>query len=627
MKSKGILFVLPLLLVSCQKPSPSLDQIKVMIEPDDSYVVDTPLLKIERGSDATFHVRMNEGYLFDACSYENYQVITSGTQDISLTFMDVKYSMVVSIYTKKENKKDNPNSSSSHPSSSINNSSTIEESSIVSSGRPLTEIDLNYHAGTSSFISTSEESIAVSYKGEHLRTNALNGYEYLKEKTGYQFDCWNTKADGSGENVYFGSKVPYDTTDLYPVYLEESPSSDFTFSLKHKGYEITSYVGNDTEVVIPATYEGQPVVSIGYQSFENKSVKKIHLSKNIGFIKPNAFLNSSLEEITFVDNLENIFDTSFTGSNIKTVHINAIRKPVGSGTYYDTFTNKIDYLDMVKDEKKIILFSGSSTRYGYDSTLMEAAYPDYKVVNMGVFAYVNIKPQIEVIKHYLKSGDIFINSPEFDYWCLDCQFGSDTQFEKNLFYFFEGNFNCLQYIDISKYDDFFNSFRSFQGERNLLPTKDYSYNAYHYDDDNVYYDDEIYNINGDLILYRPNNDADERISQPETPYTTTVFTQVMFDSLNAIYLELGIMGVDCYFTYAPKNIRSLTVESDSNEIQKLGVMISQKIQVPILGDIFNSLLPGTCFYLIDNHLSTEYAGYRTQDVISWLTSERQNQQD
>ena len=197
---------------------------------------------------------------------------------------------------------------------------------------------------------------------------------------------------------------------------------------------------------------------------------------------------------------------------------------------------------MVKDEKKIILFSGSSTRYGYDSTLMEAAYPDYKVVNMGVFAYVNIKPQIEVIKHYLKSGDIFINSPEFDYWCLDCQFGSDTQFEKNLFYFFEGNFNCLQYIDISKYDDFFNSFRSFQGERNLLPTKDYSYNAYHYDDDNVYYDDEIYNINGDLILYRPNNDADERISQPETPYTTTVFTQVMFDSLNAIYLELGIMG-------------------------------------------------------------------------------------
>ncbi|MCR4698208.1 MAG: hypothetical protein K5762_02460, partial [Bacilli bacterium] len=344
----------------------------------------------------------------------------------------------------------------------------------------------------------------------------------------------------------------------------------------------------------------------------------------ISEIKPNAFLNSSLEEITFVDNLEGIFSVSFTGCKVKTVHINAVREPVYSGSYYDTFTNKVDYLDQVKDEKKIVLFSGSSTRYGYDSTMIETAYPDYKVVNMGVFAYVNVKPQIDVIKHYLKEGDIFINSPEFDYWCLDNQFGSDNKFEKNLFYFFEGDFNNLQYVDVSKYSNFFDSFRCFQGERNLLPAKGYSYNAYHYDDDGVYYDDEIYNINGDLILHRDNNPFDGLISQTKTPYTTDPFQQSMFDAINGIYYDLLDMGVDCYFTYAPKNIRALTDESNSNEIQKLGNLINQQITIPILGDIFASLHPGTCFYLIDNHLSSEYVTYRTQDVISWLNNARQN---
>ncbi|MCR4698316.1 MAG: hypothetical protein K5762_03010, partial [Bacilli bacterium] len=216
-----------------------------MIEQDDNYVVDKPLLTIDRGSNATFHVRMNEGFLFDACSYSNYQVILEGAQDVSLTFMDVKYSMVVSIYTKKkEEKKDEPTSSN-------NSSIVIEDSSIISSSEPLMKGELNYHAGAGSFISSEEEVMVVPVKGVHLRENSLNGYDYLQEKPGYQLDCWNTKADGSGENVYFGSRVPYNTSDLYPVYLPESSSEDFTFELKDKGYQITGYLGTQTEVVIP----------------------------------------------------------------------------------------------------------------------------------------------------------------------------------------------------------------------------------------------------------------------------------------------------------------------------------------------------------------------------------------
>ena len=110
--------------------------------------------------------------------------------------------------------------------------------------------------------------------------------------------------------------------------------------------------------------------------------------------------------------------------------------------------------------------------------------------------------------------------------------------------------------------------------------------------------------------------------QPETPYTVETFYPELFDGLEDIYDDLGNIGVECYFTFAPKNIRSLTEESTDNEIVSLNDLFVQKLTVKILGNIQDLLFPGTCFYLIDNHLSTEYARVRTNKVIDWLTKAR-----
>ena len=68
----------------------------------------------------------------------------------------------------------------------------------------------------------------------------------------------------------------------------------------------------------------------------------------------------------------------------------------------------------MKDKKKIVLFSGSSTRFGYDSEMIDQAFPDYEVVNMGVFAYSPALPQLELIRSCMKEGDVLLDSPEFD---------------------------------------------------------------------------------------------------------------------------------------------------------------------------------------------------------------------
>ena len=46
--------------------------------------------------------------------------------------------------------------------------------------------------------------------------------------------------------------------------------------------------------------------------------------------------------------------------------------------------------------------------------MIDQAFPDYEVVNMGVFAYSPALPQLELIRSCMKEGDILLDSPEFD---------------------------------------------------------------------------------------------------------------------------------------------------------------------------------------------------------------------
>lgn len=78
------------------------------------------------------------------------------------------------------------------------------------------------------------------------------------------------------------------------------------------------------------------------------------------------------------------------------------------------FQDKYDRLLQLKDRKKIVLFSGSSTRFGYDSAMIDDAFEEYDVVNMGVFAYTSALPQLQLILECMQEGDILLHAPEFD---------------------------------------------------------------------------------------------------------------------------------------------------------------------------------------------------------------------
>lgn len=113
--------------------------------------------------------------------------------------------------------------------------------------------------------------------------------------------------------------------------------------------------------------------------------------------------------MTLFDNLQQISDYAFEDcTSLQTLYINAATAPVYSGSYYATFADKYDRLLSLADTQKLVLFSGSSARFGYDSAALDAALPHYEVVNMGVFAYTNALPQLELIRAQMRPGDLLL---------------------------------------------------------------------------------------------------------------------------------------------------------------------------------------------------------------------------
>ena len=154
------------------------------------------------------------------------------------------------------------------------------------------------------------------------------------------------------------------------------------------------------------------MVEIAAGAFTNAACREIILPDTLRRIEPGAFTGCAVESLTLFDNLQTVSDYAFAGCTaLRTLHINAATAPVYSGSYYATFADKYDRLLSLSKTRKLVLFSGSSARFGYDSAALDQALPSYAVVNMGVFAYTNALPQLELIRSQLQEGDLLLLSP------------------------------------------------------------------------------------------------------------------------------------------------------------------------------------------------------------------------
>ena len=478
-------------------------------------------------------------------------------------------------------------------------------------------LNVTYHVNGGVLKYDSADTVTLTAANTHLRFNTAQGTRYM-QRPGYQLIGWNTMPDGSGVSVGLGSRMERaEDLVLYAQWAKENPAGDFTYTAKGEEIHITAYFGSDAWCVVPERIDGKKVTRICTGAFQNAEMDTLVLPPSIFTVERDAFAGSTVREVYLYDALHYIYDASFAGCrNLTTLHMNAVTAPVYSGSYYDGFSDRYDWLLSIREDQKIVLFSGSSGRYGYCSEMLMEAFPEYQVANMGVYAFTNAMPQLELIRPLMQPGDILLSAPEFD--AVDFQFCTTNALDSHFWAMMESNYDAVALLDMRNYSSIFDSLREYLTVRPAMDAGDYSISPNWFDDDGNRYDYDTYNQYGDFVLERPNAPRDEIMKWGLADYTVEGFPEETIHCLNRVYEGFLSDGITVYFSYTPRNIRAITPESTADARQALHEHLREHLMVPVISSIEESLYPGTCFYLIDSHLSTEAAVVRTQRTIEAL---------
>lgn len=466
------------------------------------------------------------------------------------------------------------------------------------------------------------EAITVQEEGPHLRHNTLP-YRGQFTRPGWLPIGWNTAPDGSGVHVGFGSRADRQGADLtlYPQFLPCTAEEAFSYELSEEGAVITGYDGREGDLVIPQTLGGQEVTAIAAGAFGAVAADTVALPPTLTAVERGAFASLTAGDLYFFDSLTEVGEDSFGPCCVTRIHLNAVADPVYSGSYFDTFPDKMDYLRSLAEEDKLVLLCGSSARFGYDSPMLEGAFPEFRVVNMGVYAYSNMLPQARMVLAFMKEGDILLHSPELD--AIAQQFCGSTDLEKETFCMVESDYDLLSLLDCREFTNLFGAFGAFQAARQDMAPRSYGESPSFYDEDGVRQSQTTYNRWGDYILYRPDNQEGVLFGVKRACYNARYITPADWAGLGALYSSFTQRGVEVYFTYSPRSSPSITPDSTPEAITELDALLRANLSVPVISSIQSSLMDPVYFYGTDNHLSTRGAQVHTRQVIDDLRAARE----
>jgi len=119
-----------------------------------------------------------------------------------------------------------------------------------------------------------------------------------------------------------------DEADYWAQYnAEQAAAADFEFSdggiTSNTGWTITAYNGTDKSIVIPSQIQGQPVIEIGYNSFQGKQLTDVTIPDSIVMIWDNAFDGNLLKSVAFPDSVKYINRDAFKKNPLTSITIGA----------------------------------------------------------------------------------------------------------------------------------------------------------------------------------------------------------------------------------------------------------------------------------------------------------------
>lgn len=543
---------------------------------------------LNKGHSINYTIKVSNDYYLTGTDYINTEIAFIGEGKYHLSLSDINYSLRVTLLLEKIDDKDTPE----------------EQKNVIT-------YDAN---GGDYYYSHGYKMNKVVYSTtHHPRVNTSIGTNIMK-RDGYVLFGWNTKADGTGVHIGLGSRYLDENNDsftLYASWAKYSDSSLFSISSNEGKAIINKYLGNESTVVIPEVIGSDVITSISSNAFSNVKCQNVILPKTIESISENAFVNCSFSDFYFYDNLIDINDSCFMDCNeFKTVHINAIEAPrYASSDRHSTYADKIDYLILSRNKKKIVIMGGSGAFYSIDACRLHKLFPEYEACNVAINGWFNGQMQFEIIENYIGQDDVFVHCVES---CGEYQFMSRNEmgafntstktYDPRYFNCLELNYDLISLADIRHVSHFFDTFANYNNTR-LLYKEPGQYTDY------TLFADRRGDYSSDPTI-RIKHQKDTGPISGEGRIDLNSYTSDGLTELTAYYDRLSNKGVNVGFAYACVNVESLSPEEKTYEhINKYRVGLQNGIGIKafFINDIFDVLYPIDWFSDTDWHLDYEHA--------------------
>ena len=704
-----VIFILALALFSsCSPTQVENDTVRVMVTESEGITVEGQNPKdVPVGSDVTFDVKINTGYVFDGVSVgeydlENGKLTVKGVERrtrVKFEIANVGYdSSARYVYIFKGGDGDTT-SVTSHQRINAGTRITVSAGAndkrfvgwsfgdsyengadIVSYDRTFTfrlapeftsngsltvypnyiESNVFYYDSLGGKINKSSYNLESNnyYKcevdGDRIRFTMLEKYfEYAEcatlfyddgtfSRDGYVLKEYNTKPDGSGDSYSLGSKYyPGEGETIYCIWEPVASQTDFLWreismpkpsSAKYadrwytEGVEIFEYSGGGDKLTVPEYIDGKPVISIAQGTFDSEEFSTIILPKTIQRISDGAFkLCTSLTTMYYPSGIYEITDNVFdekTYENFTRLIVNATVAPRNTTSTDGGFAVKLSRVIAHRDEKLIIVISGSSSFQGMSTPYFEALLDgEYRVINFGTTRPRPGYFYLEALSHYTDRDDIFVYAPENSAYMM----GENT-LNWRFLYDLEGMNNLFRYVDISNFKNYFSSFgelnrdtiytkapkryeqiceNGYKSGNSYVTTDKYgdyqhpSRNGYvgiakYVDTYFVTMNNRVKSINDFLWNDTENQEANKDYTDPNNVTWTSIDRPELVAQLNMAISKAQSTGAKVYFSFAPTDADKLVDEAKNEEwLKKYDQLIDELY-------CFDGRL-GSCIDYIFNH--------------------------
>ena len=444
------------------------------------------------------------------------------------------------------------------------------------------------------------------------------------EREGYTLVGYNTEPDESGTFYNLGGKAFEDTdhvVELWCVWREQCPVKDFTFEYNttYHGWSVTGYTGDAEMLVIPDSYENEPVVGVTAGALSgNADITSIVFPKTMKVISDYSCSEmENLAALVLFDSLEYVSDASFENdAALYTVFFSAATNPHYTN-WFNNHTKKIELMNYYKDSDrpKMIILGGSSTAYSVDARQLESLLDrDYLVLNCGSNGANLFNMTSEWAMRFMNEGDFLLQIIEYSFW----QMGG-VQCTWETFRSFESCYNAFSWVRAGKFVKLFDCFHDYLNHRRSESETTYEDYVSSLAGTTGYYDDR-----GTLTVVTKPNGSDTFWKNRSIYFGDNFLYDFMVYYSNVQYWKLDQMGVDYALAFTPLNRNSLYSYQTDEAMEDFERYLDENLNVTVISDLQENILDPAVFFDDDYHLASparaEYTALLARDLNAYFAS-------